>query len=1172
MAGEPTFLGPDGQYRSEFIFTTDLEYRFFVGQCPADTAYMQISVRGGPMLDDPDLITFEGDSFIIPNPVKYPNGHRLSPGGNLIEVRAIRTSGAITPTASIQATLAQDEEVFVQAAPTGLRVDRENGFIRIVIDEIQSGGDAYFQGFNVYASADPGGLTGYVKLNPTALTDLYRTEETVTPLTEMQTDASVSLDGNGAPLADPLYFRVTGQQEGRDGSTIQLDINERVAVTEVTRHLRTTVILESVTKRNYYSFEHQRDATYTTPGRTTIPNSILAGTPTSDDLYYVVTAVYYDSGVMRESESPYSVEVTGKPLLVTPLVGTFPPTSRRRILNELTQAIHRSNPHVAVQPGSVLRDVFIDPMSSESQRLRFILEFLHAAQSFSTLLAIDDPTNAGVSIDTSYSSYKQALGQAFYLSNTTEVQALIDMCFDKLAHNLGITRRFGTRARGVITFYTTSRPTTTINVPIGTPVLGNSRTFKTTSVARIPVTLSAQYYDSSTGTYRVQAYVRDSLPGASGNLSASQLTSVTLTGVSGLQATNEASCYGGLDRENNTALAIRAMAALASVDSGTLRGYEQTVATMAGVIESKVIVAGDSLMKRDYDYVLGQNRGGKIDIYVRGLQLSTVTDTFAFSFEMAYDTVFEPVGDPQDLIFQAQDQTLSEDNPIIEVLDFPDRDPPLGVRNASTGDLFVLEDLEILSYDTIQLSSEFNDPADIDVTDVIMGDYRYRTSLKFVPTRQPVEYMVTMQGSEGTIIAANEYTLYRLDDPLVLGRSSAAENYVQVSSDTNIGTILEVEDEEHILIGDNIEYLFMLGANKLTISVKDSEGTAYNGPEASAPDYRIISPEDDQTPFAIQLTENSTISSGEAIYIDYTHDENFTIQYVSNSLIGTTQDSLESDRHLTADIIVKEATKTSVDISATIVMVAGADVEKVEKDVRNRLVNHFNTLKMGMALRHSDVLESIDASAGVSYVVVPLTRLARQEGALVIRESLDTSESDDLLFIEEWSSDLVHSYLILEPLSSATINGGGEGNEYRAVQQEGLDLMLETIIPNEAGQPLQKSVGKCFVIGNGGLTIPGYNDDDTVAAAYPKMDQNERYEQSMTMTQNRVLVTVAASDSPTNHTYEVTYYVGDDQGVGNIEPEAIEYLTAGNFEFIFDEDTPRVTSRSSYTRVSGSSY
>ena len=75
MAGEPTFLGPDGQYRSEFIFTTDLEYRFFVGQCPADTAYMQISVRGGPMLDDPDLITFEGDSFIIPNPVKYPKSN-----------------------------------------------------------------------------------------------------------------------------------------------------------------------------------------------------------------------------------------------------------------------------------------------------------------------------------------------------------------------------------------------------------------------------------------------------------------------------------------------------------------------------------------------------------------------------------------------------------------------------------------------------------------------------------------------------------------------------------------------------------------------------------------------------------------------------------------------------------------------------------------------------------------------------------------------------------------------------------------------------------------------------------------------------------------------------------------------------------------------------------------
>jgi len=1161
---EVTFLCPDGASRSDFVFTTDVEYRFFIGTCPADTAYMQISVFGGPMLDDPDLITFEGDSFIIPNPTKYPNGMRLLPGQNLIEVRAIRTSGGITPTSSIQATLSQDDALLLYAAPTGLRMDRENGFVRFVIEYTQ--GDS-FQGFNVYASPDPGGTTGYIKLNPTLITDLYTTEEVVTPLGELQADTAIVLDENGKPLADPLYFRVTGEQEGRSGNALQMDINERIAVSETSRHLRTTLLLESVAKKTYYAFEHQRDAVYTTPGRSTIPNSILAGTPVTDDLYYVAAAVYYDSTTLREYSSPFSVEVTGKPLVVTPQIGTFPATSRRRILNELTQSIHRSNPHVAVQPGSVLRDVFIDPMSSESQRLRFILEFLHAAQSFSTLLVIDDPTGSGVSVDTKLSPYKQAIGQAFYLSNTLDVQALIDMCFSKLAHNLGISRRLGTRARGEVTFYTPTRPTQTITIPLGTVVTGGGREFKTTSAARIPATLSAQYYDSGTGTYRVRAYVRDAGVGASGNLSAGQMSSFSSSGLSSVSVMNESATFGGLDREGNTALAIRAMGAIASVDSGTLRGYEQTVASMAGVIESKVVVAGDSLMKRDYDYTLGQNRGGKVDIYVRGLQLSTVTDTFAFSFETAYDVVFEPVGDPQDLIFQSQDETLSEDNPIIEMLNFPDRTPPLGILNASTGGRFVLDGLEILSYDTIQISSEFNDPADIDVTDVITGDYRYRTSLQFTPTRQPVSSVVLMEGSDGRILSSQDYVLYRLDDPLVMGRSSTAANYVQVDSATSIGTVLQVDGEEHLILGANIEYLFMLGANKLTIVIKDSEGTVFNGPEENNPDYRIISPEDSQTTFGIQRTEDTEIISGQEVFIDYSHDENFTIQYMTNSLIGTTQNSLEADRHLTADIVVKEATKTAVDISATIVLASGANVETVENEIRNKLVNLFNSLQLGVALRHSDVLEQLDSTSGVSYVVVPLTRLARQEGSLVIRERLDTSESEDTLFIKSWSSDLVHTYLVTGPLSSATLNGGGEGNEYRAIQQDGLDLVLETIIPNEAGQPLQKKVGKCFIIGNGGVMIPGYNDDDTVAATYPKMDQNERYEQSMSMTQNRVLVTVAASDSPTNHNYEVTYYVGEDLGVGNIEPEAIEYLTAGNFDFIFDEDTPRVTSRSTYSRT-----
>jgi len=1160
MAQTPQFLGPDGVYRSDYSYSTTVESQFLSGTIDPDTVFMQISIFGQPFVDDPDLVTFEGSVFQIPNPSKYPEGLRIFPGENNIQVRSITTTGEVSTPAEVRIRLLQDSDLGVVAdAPTGIRIERQDQTVKITLNGLTV--DPNVQGYNYYCTTQPGGGTiGYSRINPTMVTDPDDVTENLTTLGTLEVDSRVAVDSNGDALADPLMFRVTGDQEDRTGEVIQADFNQRLEIPESASQFRSTVQVDQVDQVFYYAFTHQRAAGFTS-ANPAVPNGDFAATPNTDPLYYAATAVYYDPDNRTQFESPFSIEVPGAPLTVTPVVGGLPEVTRQIIVRDTVSAIYRSNDQIRVDPGSVERDVFIDPFSSEAERLRFIMDFLHRAQSFSTLLEIDDPNNTGFSIPVQQSSYKLALGQAFHMRDVRQVQTLIDMAFDKLASNRGIVRKTGKRSRGEVTFFLTSRPTKSYTIAIGTDMPAGSYTARTTSSSVIDAGNIAQYYDATTGTYRVKSYARMTASGASGNISTGQIR--TVPRLPELNVTNEDAFFGGTDQETNRQLAVRCDYKLASVDSGTRWGYWQTVADIAGVEEVQIVQAGNALMERDYDTDYQKHTGGKVDIWVRGEQESSVTDTFAFAFETKYDVVFEPWGNPQDLIFRAVDQALSPENPIIEMLDCPTCLPPAGMRNATTGKEFVLTGVQYLSYDTIQLDAQSNDPNDIGVTDIVTGDYRYRTSSDFTLLRQPVIEVTEMVGQTGYTgtLDPSLYTLYRLDSPLLLGRSSEDTAFVRVSSDQQIGNVLTVPDEDHIILAFEIEYLDFLGVNVLTIVITNDDGSVtYSGPGTIAPDYRIIDSTDNQTPVGIQRTETSTIPSGSIILVTYEHDENFTIAYTTNSIIGVVQNALANFRHITADVLAKWALQSAINLAGTVVLKPGtgntAQVTKdqVDKDIRTRITNLFNGLGMSDAVHPSDVIAAIEAAVRVDYVVTPLTLMARADDSMVLMEFLDTSESNDLFKVESWSSDTVDVYLVLDPLNSSTTTGGGPTNEYRSVFQDETRLTIIDTVPNSAGVPVNQAVGNAFIIGNGGLVIPDYNDDVTLQLLYPTMTEDQRAEEARIMSANRVVLTVETTDSPTEHSYNVTYWVEGDDSVGSIRPATVEYLVPGDLNFIYDEE------------------
>lgn len=1148
----PQVLGPDGVLRNEVVFSTSLESRFITGTLPTDAVDAQVSINGSGFSSDLSLIQWGDGVWTVPSPAAEPNGLLLLPGANIVRVRAILPSGSSTGEAVATMQLVSDADIGVVAAvPTNIGVDQADSTVAVRAETSSTTG---FRGMNFYASvSEGGGATGYIKINVNVVTTGTETQET-DQFATLDVDSQVLVDAEGVPVADPLYFRMIGRQEDEDEVILQTDFDSVFEVPEVARDLRIVATLSSVRDVTLYSFSHNRAF-----GPTSTPATVRVGSFSSlsaeSYLYYVVTAVYFDTTQNLEFESSYSEEVQGRPSLVTTALGAFPTVSRGDIVQSFITSIFRSNPQIKVEAGAVLRDTVIDPFSSESERLRFVMDFLHRARTPVLLLQVDDPNGSGVSIAVSQSPYKQGLQSALYLTSAADVQNIIDSAFEAFASNYGKRRRGGIASQGEVTFYTTRRPTATLLIPLGTIVSGGGVQFTTTRAASIDFARLASFFDPVSGRYQVNVPVRALTTGSTGNVGRGQI-SVVVTSLSGSMSTvNTAAMKGGKPQESNLVLMERVGNAIAGVDSGTARGYLQTAADVAGVIKANVVSAGDPLMQRDLED--GLHRGGKVDIWVQGSNLATVTDSFAFSFEIGQDIQFEIIGTPSDLAFRALDTNLSSANAIIEMLD----DPTAGYefRNASTGLVFDLTGVTITGYNTIKLSSAVAQPA-VDLTDVILGSYRRRAGNIFTLPRQPVASITDVTGTVSGVIPSTAFLLVHPDAPLENGRSALAQDYLQITAYTDdsgnqvpSGDSITVPSESHVLIGQYEEFLENLGANFLTVVVKDSTGLiTYKGPNDPSldPDYTITLGTQTQA-MSITRVETGDIPSGATVLISYQHDENFTVTYTTNLIVSLTQDAVNIKKHATADVIAKEALAIPLDVAATVVLIRGRERSTVDSALRTNMQNFFNNLRLGDPVRQSDLIDVMERTEGLSFVVVPLTKMVPQLGATIVREQTSTDTASESTFVTSLSTNQASVYLLNNGLLFATTDGGGATGSFRAVFQDDVALTLLAATADLSG--LGVAAGRAYIIGSSGRSIVGISDDATlIAAGYVTATAiTERREE---LTANHVLVSVSVGSAPTTFTYANTYVVGTDTGAKNVDPGEAQYVSVGNLLFTFDED------------------
>ena len=1144
MATAPQILLRDGSgYTTNLVFTTNQESIVIQGTVDSSTSDIQVSINGAPFVSDSTLVDFNLPNFTIPNLSSYPDGLALSPGANTIQIRTIDIVGGVSVPSTVSVTLISQSDILQVETPSGIRMRRLRDSVRILaalpVQRFSTAGiplPTNFVGYNFYASTAAGGTTGYYKINATTVSAKSTIfEENATQFAADQTIFD----------AGDEFLEVNVVSKDEFGNVLATKMSSTYNTAVYSNKIRFNSSFEDYSLTEFIEFDHTRSGSVDS-----INDDQWAGVADTDPLYYVVTGVYFDPLTSSEVESAFSQEVLGTPLIIDTSIRSLPGRTQFQVVTDYVSAVQRVNAEVSLIPGSTTRDVSIDPFSSEAERLYFLVDFVNRTQSFLTLLQIDDANGDGVSDPVDGSAYKTALKAALGYTTNDAVQSLIDAAFDKLAGNVNKTRLPGRPAFGQEVFYTTTRPSFDQPVPTGTIVSTNADTSLGIPSVRFRVggsyvmltSIADTYYNFDTKQYEITVDIIAEQVGSDGNRPAGQITSVQ--GVSGFQVVNRDATVFGSDRESNSDLATRCLLGY-SVDTGTAGGYASTSAEQVGIVKSKIVKSGDDLMMRDYDEVRHKHIGGKVDIWIQGTQERQVSERFAFTYDIAQN-INCIILDVVNLIFRVEDSRVTPTTPITEILD--NITLGFGVRNVTQGLNYLLTGVTILDYQTFQVNASLPGQVVTNFDDVVTADYRFRSVNQFVFTFQPVRRVVSVVGEvSGALNSTLGYNLYKTADPLLDGESTISTDYLSINQVGGVpsGASIQVNDETHVLIGAQPEPLGSIGINTKSIRVfSEDRSIEYNGPDATIPDYEVVEG-GPTTPAKIIRTATSAIVNGATVSVDYSHDENFTVNYVINDLLQQLQRTVNSKRHTTADVVIKQAIENSIVLETTVQLLPGATKDKADPDIRTNTSLETDQRLIGRGLAQGDVIHAIDESQGVDFPVVPLARMAYADGSRKLREAL-TSAYLHLSSLDHGSNV---AYLLTNPLAFPTTDGGGLVTEHKGVFQDDEAMTLVSALATIAMAP-----GQAFIIGAGGAIINGYTDTATLVAAgftTPATQQAEL----LRRTANHVVISIAGfgiiPDLPTDHTYTVSYVIRGDSGAHDIPATSVEFVTLGNFTITY---------------------
>lgn len=1078
-------------------FSTAKENLFLRG-FSSGTSNVNVQYKGETFTSASGDVLLDVDgSFTFPNPSVFPEGFDLSSGVNTFTLKEDSNRDGF-----VVNVILSDEAVGLPEPPTGLVVKRRQNAVEISFSHT----DSEVSYYTLYASTiSGGGAEGYQQVNfePLDPVKYGSRTEVVEEIGQLKTDVALE-------SADPLFAEVLVNQKEGETALSSTSLGEK-EIPEYANRLRVSTTINNVYLKTSISFLHNRSATeFSTPK--TVQVGTFTSLPSSESLYYIVSATKVIGGV--EVESSYSSEVAGKPIQIATSTSSIPVVTRDQLVADMVQTIYLAQPDVSVVAGSVVRDVIIDPLASEMERSRFLLDFSYRSSSFLGLIQIDDPLNEGISIAVEDSQYKSALQSALFLESPDQVQILIDSAFEKLASNFGVQRRLSSQASGEVEFFTTSPPTFSFSIPSGTRVTGSGQSFITTTSASIPLEDASRFYNPVTKRYSVRVPIVAEEGGVRGNLTTGMINRGAPLGLS---VTNPSPTFGGDDVENNIELAVRALGSLNSVDGGTKGGYERLSRSVAGVLDSFVVDASSEYMKRD------DGKGGKVDVWVKGESLASVTDVFAPSYQSSFGSRFIPIGGVGAYRFRSLEATL--ETPIFEMIDRTFPSVRFGLYNATTKTYFDLSGYVVEDYRTIRLDSSISQPS-YNLGDIFTGDWRSDFSSELVLSRQPVREVLSVVDEDGAQIT--NYSVKNNNDPLILGRSSKDTASVTLSN-TSEEKIRTVSDESHVITGFYEERLLKLGADPLSIVVKSLSNVTYYSPYTSDPDYSILS--DGLGQISIKRTQGSRITDGETILISYNYLENIVVTYTTNLVVKNAQDLLDTQKNLGADVLVKEIREAPLNINASIVLERGFASSDVNALLQYNLSSFIASTNIGGVIRPSEIIREINSTEGVSHVSLPLVNLSFSEGTFIVREEVKTALAESRE-ISALSNGLSRVWVIDTRLLNTPVDAGGLGARvFKKNLSTGVETELLVLSDIERNNSANWKANTATILGDAGLV----GTDESAS---------------------KIVVGLEVGDDPYNNVFYVDYTVANKvEVISEAILNEFSYFSVGEISFTFEEES-----------------
>jgi hypothetical protein len=448
--------------------------------------------------------------------------------------------------------------------------------------------------------------------------------------------------------------------------------------------------------------------------------------------------------------------------------------------------------------------------------------------------------------------------------------------------------------------------------------------------------------------------------------------------------------------------------------------------------------------------------------------------------------------------------------------------------------------------------------------------YRFRDSDAVVLSNQPVRSISSAIGTgSGTLVENIHYTFNSLDDIILEGNSTKAErsiSFVYNPSDGLPAGEINEYVENIVLPGEENKYFSNKGIALDSIIVQTTDRTVTYTRNI---DYVIVFT-DVLSDVLIRRIDSGSISDGQTVLVDYNYGEIITVRYLVNNLVSRVQESIDTKRHVTADVLVKEAMQTDVDLEVNVKLRLRYDSAAARNAILTAISDEINNKKMGEDLYRSDIIRAIDSVPAVDYVILPMTSMKKSDGTQIVREIIDmnayvwafvtgtvrtwvssvqvldeNSASDGTSTVTPLYSPIVHVDRVYNVTTGETYTVAGHTTTTITVSGSVLPLSTDTL---EVDYNFRTSVLKHATAGNSGNTTQNFGvfeSDEELTLVDLEASVDLATSRAMIASDGAVLLSPKNVSDPNTAVVTVSYIISGETGDNDIEISDIEYLGTG---------------------------